>query len=554
MYNFEIKITVFHFSHHLLAYTSSSSTGDTSSSSKFQALRIYVSYTGDTSSCSKFQALRICISYTSDLQCLRLVMLGIVWYRAVPAVINTRTSRYYSVPSNMSLSNTRARSSGKTSNNIRHDIERMDNTTPMEDLVKGFVLYLLSNIFYLMDELSRPRFTRWDANFIYSEKDVNSIFADLVDHEPVQYGWKVACPPTDESFPPTPDSPMRFPSPIRVASPSKPHSSPRTPSSPIRVPSPIREASPPKHIPVRVARPTDPYSSTHHESSPLNDEINLRILNQAIYKLLTKDKFMKKNVAEVEATNRILKEQIVNLEQSVFDLKEEIFYLKEQIKKKDGFILQFFQDQFPDYFKTYKKEMATGSFSSATISEKDATLSEDEVDPSLLTGIAKRVQKRNDRKRKVISTHFTMGDRKKKILKNLASKEKSVHTPRFQTAATFRSERYFLEPNRDPYLEEKQRLFELLFLVLLCYGRLDDDDAPIHLSLGWPLGQPGPSFLPYSESSLLVLGAGSVFSSSRSAFLLPGAVKCGWCCFKGGAAKVYLLLLGRNDVADFRSC
>ncbi|XP_020688500.1 uncharacterized protein LOC110103943 [Dendrobium catenatum] len=217
---------------------------------------------------------------------------------------------------------------------------------------------------------------------------------------------------------------MRFPSPIRVASPSKPHSSPRTPSSPIRVPSPIREASPPKHIPVRVARPTDPYSSTHHESSPLNDEINLRILNQAIYKLLTKDKFMKKNVAEVEATNRILKEQIVNLEQSVFDLKEEIFYLKEQIKKKDGFILQFFQDQFPDYFKTYKKEMATGSFSSATISEKDATLSEDEVDPSLLTGIAKRVQKRNDRKRKVISTHFTMGDRKKKILKNLASKEK----------------------------------------------------------------------------------------------------------------------------------
>ncbi|KAI0530934.1 hypothetical protein KFK09_000482 [Dendrobium nobile] len=43
-----------------------------------------------------------------------------------------------------------ARSNGKTSNDIRHDIERMDNTTRMEDLVKGFVLYLLSNIFYPM--------------------------------------------------------------------------------------------------------------------------------------------------------------------------------------------------------------------------------------------------------------------------------------------------------------------------------------------------------------------------------------------------------------------
>ncbi|XP_020694221.1 proteoglycan 4-like [Dendrobium catenatum] len=51
--------------------------------------------------------------------------------------------------------------------------------------------------------------------------------------------------------------------------------------------------------------------------------------------------------------------------------------------------------------------MAANSSSSATISEKDASLSEDEVDPSLLTSIAKRVQLRNDRKRKVVSTPFT---------------------------------------------------------------------------------------------------------------------------------------------------
>jgi len=49
-----------------------------------------------------------------------------------------------------------ARSSGKTSNDIRHDIERMDNTTPMEDLVKDFVFYLLSNIFYLMANFCIP--------------------------------------------------------------------------------------------------------------------------------------------------------------------------------------------------------------------------------------------------------------------------------------------------------------------------------------------------------------------------------------------------------------
>ncbi|XP_020705582.1 protein TsetseEP-like [Dendrobium catenatum] len=79
--------------------------------------------------------------------------------------------------------------------------------------------------------------------------------------------------------------------------------------------------------------------------------------------------------------------------------------------------------------------MAAGSSSSITISEKDATLSEDEVDPSLLTGIAKRVQKRNARKRKVVSTPFTMGDSKKKIKLNLASKEKFGHSISSDTPA-----------------------------------------------------------------------------------------------------------------------
>ncbi|PKU79929.1 hypothetical protein MA16_Dca025408 [Dendrobium catenatum] len=48
------------------------------------------------------------------------------------------------------------RSSGKTSNDIRHDIKRMDNSTPMDDLAKCFVLYLLSNIFYPMANFRIP--------------------------------------------------------------------------------------------------------------------------------------------------------------------------------------------------------------------------------------------------------------------------------------------------------------------------------------------------------------------------------------------------------------
>ncbi|PKU80436.1 hypothetical protein MA16_Dca013851 [Dendrobium catenatum] len=49
-----------------------------------------------------------------------------------------------------------ARSSGETSNDIHHDIERMDNSTPIDDLVKCFVLYLLSNIFYPMANFQIP--------------------------------------------------------------------------------------------------------------------------------------------------------------------------------------------------------------------------------------------------------------------------------------------------------------------------------------------------------------------------------------------------------------
>ncbi|KAI0511111.1 hypothetical protein KFK09_011733 [Dendrobium nobile] len=73
--------------------------------------------------------------------------------------------------------------------------------------------------------------------------------------------------------------------------------------------------------------------------------------------------------------------------------------------------------------------MSAESSSSATESEKivykDASVSEDEkFDPSLQTGIARRVQLRNNMKRKVVSTPFTTGVRKKKTKQDLSSKEK----------------------------------------------------------------------------------------------------------------------------------
>ncbi|PKU84793.1 hypothetical protein MA16_Dca008203 [Dendrobium catenatum] len=265
-----------------------------------------------------------------------------------------------------------ARSTGKTSNDIRHDIERMDNTTPMDDLVKGFLLYLLSNIFYPIANFRIP------SSILEILKEFRGI---INDEKVLLHGLSPASPITEVI-------------PIRATSPPTAESLSLT-----RVHSPVNEPIPPKDDscppspvgPVWVASPTHPDSSSNLESS---------------------------QVVQLEANNNQLEQCIVTLEQSLFDLKEENFEFKEQIKKKDGFILQFFQDQFPAYFRTYKKEMAVGSSSSTTVSEKDATLCE-EVDPSLLTGIAKRVQKRNDRKRKVVSIPFTTGNRKKKIKVNL---------------------------------------------------------------------------------------------------------------------------------------
>ncbi|PKU86480.1 hypothetical protein MA16_Dca010516 [Dendrobium catenatum] len=344
-----------------------------------------------------------------------------------------------------------ARSTGKTSNEIQHDIERMDYSTQMDDLVKGFVLYLLSNIFYPManfcipasilevvenvdsfimynwpesirnflvhefnsvatkkangaalgyvngfvmivtiNDQSRSRFTRWDGNFMYNEKEVNSIFAELQDHEILQHlrgitdaekallnrpSNNLSKSPT--LSPPSPASPVNVSTPFKVASPPKDDSSTPNPASLPKVASP---------------RFNDSSAQTEAESSPFTEETNLKILNQAIYELFNKDKFMKEKVASVEETNRILENHVLNLEQSILELKDENFDLKEEIIRKDRVMLHPTDDE--------------------------------EFDPSLETGIAKRVQQRNDRKMKVVSTPFTTGLRKKKTKEDCSSKEK----------------------------------------------------------------------------------------------------------------------------------
>ncbi|KAI0493332.1 hypothetical protein KFK09_027609 [Dendrobium nobile] len=391
-----------------------------------------------------------------------------------------------------------AKSTGKTSNDIRHDIERLDSSTRLDDVVKCFLLYLLSNIFYPManfripvsifellntpelfnqynwpesikgflveefnvvatkqakglglgyvnglvmiliiwflehttihavqDDLSRPRFTRWDGNFIYTEKEVINIFADLEEHEILTELQGITDAEKDlllHLSPPT--SPIKEPSPSRVPCPTTAESTQTTPASPVGMSSPPEHDSPtPTPVrPVLFTSTSHPDSSAEPESTNVDDQANFVLLNKSIFELFNKYNFIQKKVAEVEATNQIQEHRIHFLEDSMFDLEKENSNLKEKIKKKDDFLMQFFEDQFPSYLKNYKKEMCAPSSVSPTASE-ETTLSEYEVDTSILSGIAQRVQRRNGRKRKLVSTPFTTGVRKKKIKKKVLSEE-----------------------------------------------------------------------------------------------------------------------------------
>ncbi|KAL0925954.1 hypothetical protein M5K25_004331 [Dendrobium thyrsiflorum] len=325
------------------------------------------------------------------------------------------------------------RISGVTANDIRHNIEQMDVATPIEDLVKEFIVYLLSNIFFpmgnfrvptgieevatnvdtfgtynwpesirdflvkefnsiadkhskgfslgyvngfvhilifwlfehtniqnVMDEQSRPRFTRWEGNFMYSEKDVNKLFADLKKAE-IFPNFKViteaermlidnssahpqieqlqidlprqSCPdvssrpssPTPSSPPiipttsqiPTPYSPERDPTPSQFPTPSIP----QTIDTPSQIPASSSPARMPTHDQIPSTSDKEP-STVHVSNSPPAETPNWDYVKEAIINLISKNKFLLNKVTSLESSNDFLTRRVAALEQAVYELKE----------------------------------------------------------------------------------------------------------------------------------------------------------------------------------------------------------------------------------------
>ncbi|KAL0923142.1 hypothetical protein M5K25_007190 [Dendrobium thyrsiflorum] len=464
------------------------------------------------------------------------------------------------------------RISGVTANDIRHNIEEMDVTTPTEDLVKEFIVYLLSNIYFpmgnfrvptgieevatnvdpfgtynwpesirdflvkefnsiadkhskgfslgyvngfvhilifwffehtniqnVMDEQSRPRFTRWEGNFMYSEKEVNKLFADLkkaeifpnfkaiteaermlIDNsstqpqiEQLQIDLPRQSSPDVSSRPssPTPSSPPIIPTPSQIPTPYSPQRDPTpsqftSPSSPPRIvtPSQIPTSSSPPRMPTHGQFPSTSHKepSTVHVSNPPPAETpNWDSVNEAISNLISKNKFLLNKVTSLESSNDYLTRRVAALEQAVFELKE--------ANLKDGNVQKLMSEENPASVKptesacsdksssrtqTSKNIVSPSSVVAPNVVEEEqeniqdvinlfepqtdklktneeegladkrtGDSEEEELASTCKSGIARRVQLRHDRKRKFVSTPFTIGDRRRKKEKLPAKKK-----------------------------------------------------------------------------------------------------------------------------------
>ncbi|KAL0922860.1 hypothetical protein M5K25_006890 [Dendrobium thyrsiflorum] len=314
------------------------------------------------------------------------------------------------------------RISGVTANDIRHNIEEMDVATQTEDLVKEFIVYLLSNIFFpmgnfrvptgieevatnvdtfgtynwlestrdflvkefnsiadkhskgfslgyvngfvhilifwffehtniqnVMDEQSRPHFTRWKGNFMYSEKEVNKLFADLKKAE-----------------------------------------------------------------------------VTSLESS--NDYLTKRVaaLEQAVFELKEanhKDDNVQKlmseeNPASVKPTQSACSEKSSSRTQTSKNIISPSSVVAPNVVKEEQEniqdVINLFEPQ-TDKLKTNEEE--------GLADKRTGDSEEEELASTCKSGIARRVQLRHDRKRKFVSTPFTTGDRRRKKEKLPAKKK-----------------------------------------------------------------------------------------------------------------------------------
>ncbi|KAL0929171.1 hypothetical protein M5K25_001115 [Dendrobium thyrsiflorum] len=224
----------------------------------------------------------------------------------------------------------------------------------------GYVNGFIHIVINVMDEHSRPRFTRWEGNFMYSEKEVNKVFADLKKTEifpnfkaiteaekmlidnssthPQIEQLQIDLPrqsspyvssrpssPTPSSPPtiltpsqiPTPYSPQRDATPSQFTTPSSPPiiatlSQIPTPSSPLRMPSPGQFPSTSHKEPFTV----------HLSNPPPTETPNWESVNEAITNLISWNKFLLNKVTSLESSNDFLTRRVAALEQAVFELKE----------------------------------------------------------------------------------------------------------------------------------------------------------------------------------------------------------------------------------------
>ncbi|KAL0924727.1 hypothetical protein M5K25_005581 [Dendrobium thyrsiflorum] len=313
------------------------------------------------------------------------------------------------------------RISGVTANDIRHNIEEMDVATPTEDLVKEFIVYLLSNIFFpmgnfrvptgieevatnvdtfgtynwpesirdflvkefnsiadkhskgfslgyvngfvhilifwffehtniqnVMDEQFLPRFTRWEGNFMYSEKEIFLNFKAiteaermLIDNssthpqiEQLQIDLPRQSSPDVSSRPssPTPSSPPIILTPSQIPTPYSPQRDPTpsqftTPSSPPRIatPSQIPTSSSPPRMPSPDQFPSTSHKepfTVHVSNPPPTETPNWDSVNEAISNLISRNKFLLNKVTSLESSNDYLTRRVAALELAVFELKE----------------------------------------------------------------------------------------------------------------------------------------------------------------------------------------------------------------------------------------
>ncbi|KAH0449373.1 hypothetical protein IEQ34_020065 [Dendrobium chrysotoxum] len=336
------------------------------------------------------------------------------------------------------------RISEKTFNDVRHGIEFLPVSTPLKDLVKNFIFYLLSNLFFLMANFKIPstipnvadkvdEFLTYSWPASITEFLLNEFNSIARKHSK---GRSLATNIIASTIQPT-----KFPRGIPQG-----HQSSKLPNSfyAPRATSPVSSpiiSTPPRTL---TSQPTTHSRTSKKETSTAEvlDDDNIKSLHEACSKLIAQNKVLVKKITVVETTSSLLKRHVQYLEHVVFELRDE---KNMKIKRMEDFLLL----RFPAVYTVYQKGKS-GESSSRTNTEnivvtpstgialkevtqqkstdeaqgvidmtvkekmKDEKEAEEEFASSSHTGIARRVQRQVGRKRKLVESPFTTGVAKKK--------------------------------------------------------------------------------------------------------------------------------------------